>query len=187
MQNANDVILKTVLIIPQLTMKKYAIFLGSIIVGSFFWFGQAQAICPVCTVAVGAGVGFSRYLGIDDAITGLWIGGLTVSMILWTISFFDKKKIHFKWRDAVTTVGYYLLIVVPLHFIDIIGHPWNKIWGMDKILVGVALGSVFFFACERLYNYMKAKNGKAHFPFEKVVLPVSPLVAWSIIFYFLTK
>ena len=34
----------------------------------------AKAICPVCTVAVGAGIGLSRWLGIDDSITGLWIG-----------------------------------------------------------------------------------------------------------------
>ena len=28
---------------------------------------KALAICPVCTVAVGAGIGLSRWLGIDDS------------------------------------------------------------------------------------------------------------------------
>ncbi len=41
----------------------------------FLGANSAQAICPICTIAVGAGVGFSRYLGIDDTIAGLWIGG----------------------------------------------------------------------------------------------------------------
>ena len=34
----------------------------------------AQAVCPVCIVAVGAGLGLSEYLGIDDTIAGVWIG-----------------------------------------------------------------------------------------------------------------
>ncbi|MCX6758247.1 MAG: hypothetical protein NTX14_00895, partial [Candidatus Nealsonbacteria bacterium] len=45
----------------------------------------ALAVCPICTVAVGAGLGLSRWFGIDDSISGLWIGGLIVSFILWTI------------------------------------------------------------------------------------------------------
>ncbi|MBU0546142.1 hypothetical protein KKA13_02710 [Patescibacteria group bacterium] len=169
-------------------MKKIIVFLGAIFLGITGFAGSANAVCPVCTIAVGAGVGFSRYLGIDDTISGVWIGGLTVSLIMWTINWFKKKSINFKYREAITAIGYYLLIVAPLHYIDIIGHPLNKICGIDKILVGVFVGSVFFFGFERLYIYLKKKNGdKAHFPFEKVVLPVSPLVAWSIIFYFLTK
>lgn len=31
----------------------------------------AKAVCPVCIVAVASGVGLCRFLGIDDAITGL--------------------------------------------------------------------------------------------------------------------
>ena len=36
----------------------------------------AHAVCPVCTVAVGAGLGLAEWLGIDDSISGLWIGAL---------------------------------------------------------------------------------------------------------------
>ena len=39
------------------------------------------AICPLCTFAVGAGIGLTQYLGIDDVITGLWIGGFIVSLV----------------------------------------------------------------------------------------------------------
>ena len=37
-------------------------------------------MCPVCAVAVGFGLGLSRWLKIDDAISGLWIGALIVSL-----------------------------------------------------------------------------------------------------------
>ena len=32
----------------------------------------AGAVCPVCTVAVGAGLEGARLLGVDDVITGIW-------------------------------------------------------------------------------------------------------------------
>lgn len=148
----------------------------------------AQAVCPVCTVAVGAGVGLSRYLGIDDTITGLWIGGLTVSMIMWTISWLDRKAIRFLGRKPLVVSGYYGLIVAPLYWMDIMGHPFNTLWGMDKLLLGIIIGSGFFFAGGIWYYRLKAKNnGHSYFPFQKVVMPVSPLVILSLVFYILTK
>ena len=148
----------------------------------------ATAICPICTVAVGAGVGLSRYLGIDDTITGLWIGGLTVSIIMWTIDWLDKKNILFKEGKILTVLAYYAIIIVPLYWTGIIGHPFNKIWGMDKLLIGIIFGSISFFLCGIWYYHIKAQNGgHAYFPFQKVVMPVSPLIILSFIFYFLTK
>lgn len=149
---------------------------------------SAQAVCPICTIAVGAGVGFSRYLGIDDTITGLWIGGLVVSMIMWTINWLDKKNIYFRGRKIITTFGYYALIVAPLYWMDIMGHPFNTMWGMDKLLLGIIIGSVAFFLGGIWYYRLKAKNnGHSYFPFQKVVMPVSPLIILSFLFYFLTK
>ena len=155
--------------------------------GFFFFSGKALAVCPVCTIAVGAGVGFSRWLGIDDTITGLWIGGLTVSLTMWTINWFNKKEFNFKGRDLITVIGYYSLMIIPLYFSSIIGHPYNKIWGLDKLLFGIILGSILFFLGAWSYDLIKQKRGRAHFPFQKVVMPIFPLVVLSIIFYFLTK
>jgi hypothetical protein len=156
---------------------------------SLFLAKQALAVCPICTIAVGAGVGFSRMLGIDDSITGLWIGGLTVSMIAWTESYFDRKNIHFKLRTFVIIIGYYLIVVVPLYFMGMLANPLNAIYGtwVDKLLIGVVVGSVGFWLGAVWYYYMKEKNnGHAYFPFQKVVMPISPLIIMSIVFYLLT-
>jgi hypothetical protein len=169
----------------KINNKIAAIFLAVFL---FLWAGSAQAICPVCTLAVGAGVGFSRYLGIDDTITGLWVGGLVVSMIMWTINWLDKKNIHFKGRKIITTLSYYLLIVVPLYWTGLLGHPLNKIWGIDKLLVGIVIGSLGFFLAGIWYYDLKAKNnGHSYFPFQKVAMPVGTLLILSLIFYFLTR
>ncbi len=153
----------------------------------FLFAKKTLAVCPVCTVAVGAGLGLSRWLGIDDTITGLWVGGFIVSISLWTLNFFKKRQITFWGKKIITPLFYYLITLLPLYYNDITGHPLNILWGVDKFILGVGIGSIFFYFGGMLYEYFKKKNGHAHFPFEKVVMPIVPLIILSIIFYYLTK
>lgn len=151
----------------------------------------AKAVCPVCVVAVGAGLGLSQHLGIDDAITGLWIGGLTVAMIIWTINWLNpkiKNKQAKPWINTLTILIFYALIAWPLATQNFIGHPLNTLWGVDKILLGIGLGSLVFWAMSQLYLYLKKENGgHAYFPFQKVVMPFGALAFFSLIFYLLTR
>lgn len=168
-------------------MKKAIIILSSII-ASFFFVTKVYAMCPVCTVAVAAGVGLARWLKIDDTITGLWIGGLAVSLIMWTNNYLNKKNVNFFGRKILVFIGYYALIVLPLYFTNILGHPLNRIFGIDKLALGIAVGSILFYVGAEWYHYLKDRNGgHANFPFQKVVMPVAPLIIMSVIFYFLTK
>lgn len=153
----------------------------------------AQAVCPVCTVAVGAGVGIAEKFGVDDTIIGLWIGGLTVSLIFWTLDWLNKKNRKSFWAKSLTILFYFLIIILPLFFIKTSGYPiigkeFNKLWSVDKMLLGIFSGSLLFLGGARFYEYLKKKNnGRAHFPFQKVAMPVVPLIIMSFIFYFITR
>lgn len=172
---------------------KNKIYIFSIVITSLFFAKQALAVCPVCTIAVSAGVGLSRWLGIDDIISGLWIGGLIVSLIIWTESWFDKKNIQFKARIVATTLAYYLLTIIPLYFTGLLGAKQNSLlcfcnFYLDKLLLGIIVGSCVFLLSANLYSYLKEKNnGRAYFPFQKVIMPILLLIILSIVFYFLTK
>jgi hypothetical protein len=173
-----------------MNMKKISLILFGVLGLNILFTKQALAVCPICTVAVGAGVGLSRWLGIDDSITGLWIGGLTVSMITWTEDWLDKKNLHFKGRAVVTTMGYYLIVIMPLYFMGMIANPANAIYStwLDKLLLGIIVGSCGFWLGAEWYYELKAKNGgHAYFPFQKVLMPISPLIIMSIVFYLLTS
>jgi len=157
-----------------------------IIIFLLFFAFSAKAVCPICTIVVGAGLSVSRLIGIDDTISGLWVGGLLVSLILWTINFLKKKNINFPLRDVAVFLGYYAIVVIPLCLSHMIGNPFNVIFGIDKLVAGIVLGSIFFYLGAALYNYLKEKNGgKAMFPYQKVVMPILPLIILSIVFYFL--
>ncbi|BFD24867.1 MAG: hypothetical protein JST_000176 [Candidatus Parcubacteria bacterium] len=165
--------------------------IGLLTLAALSWAPAAQAVCPVCVVAVGAGLGLSRRLGIDDSITGLWIGGLTVAMIMWTINWLRLKLGQKKFWPAVkcgTILLFIALIAWPLNTQGFLGHPLNKLWGVDKVLLGTILGGLVFWVMSVLYVYLKKENNdKAYFPFQKVVMPFGALTFFSLIFYFVTK
>lgn len=165
---------------------KIATILALIAITFFSSTTSAHAICPICTVAVGAGLGLSRYLAIDDLITSIWIGGLIVSTILWMIDWLAKKNKKSVLTQIITVVVTYLLVLVPLYWSGIIGHLFNTLWGIDKILLGIILGSVGFFVGAQLHFYLKNKNSdKTYIPFQKVIFPVGILWLLTLIFYFI--
>lgn len=169
-------------------VNRKSVFSCSILLLGLLGSSVAGAVCPICTIAVGAGIGLTSWLGIDDVITGLWIGGLIVSMIMWTIRWLDQKNLYFKGRKILFTVLYYSSVIIPLHYQGYLGHMLNKLWGIDKLILGIVLGSITFFTFSLAYNFLKKHHGnKAYFPLQKVVMPIAPLVLLSIIFYYVTK
>ena len=154
---------------------------------------SALAVCPVCTVAVTACVGLSRYLGVDDLISGVWIGAALMSVSLWTVNWLRKKNINFKYSKIILLLGsvilYYALALIPMFWTGFIGHPYNQYWwGMDKLVIGIIAGSIVFFLSAVLYGFLKKKHGdKPYFPFQKVVQPIVLLAILSGIFYYLLQ
>lgn len=167
--------------------QKLSKFLFFLIIGIFSAnFAFAQPVCPVCVVAIGAGLGFSRWLGVDDLITSVWIGAGLLTLTIWTLHWLYKKNWNFRFSGIVAFVFYYVLTFVPLYWVGIVGHPLNTIFGIDKILFGTIVGTIVLAAGLYLNNFLKIKNnGKQFFNYQKVVVPILALILISIIFYFL--
>jgi len=165
--------------------KNRAIALSAFLLASIILPIKASAVCPLCTIAVGAGIGLSRYLGVDDIISGLWIGGLIVSLIFWTLDWLSKKNVKFRLLPVVVTVVMYAITVIPLKTMNIIGHPLNTLFcGVDRLIFGIGVGSLVFIFAVLLNNLLKKKNnGKVYFPYQKVVVPISSLLIASVIAY----
>lgn len=146
---------------------------------SFFLFAlPVGAVCPVCTVAVGGGVLLSQYLGVDDLIIGIWVGGFILSIGIWTGASIKKK--FFKGQNWLITAFLWLTTVLGLKQVGLIGHPTCKIHGHDKLLSGIVFGTVAFligYFLDWILRRINRKNlGKAIFPYQKIVLPVGWLV-----------
>lgn len=147
----------------------------------------ANPACAVCTVAIGASLSLARSLGVDDCVIGVWAGAMLAMLGYWTMRFFDKRGWYFKGRDAllmavsVAMIGFmYLgeLTYTPM----IIGY----IFYMDSFLFATIIGALTLILGMHLYAWMKARNGgHAHFPFEKVVVPIVLVLLVSLSFHYL--
>lgn len=143
----------------------------------------ANPACAVCTVAVGASLEIARHYGVDDSVVGVWAGALLALLGYWLILWFQKKNWNFWGRDFILMA----ISVGSIGFMYISEITYNPqiigIFYLDPLLFSTILGALTFIYVSKFYQWMKARNGgHAHFPFEKVVLPVAALALLSVWF-----
>ena len=141
----------------------------------------ANPACPICTVAIGAALPITRRLGVPDAVLGVWAGAFLALMGYWIIKFMDVRGWRFWGRNAlvlalsVATIGF--------AYVGTVAYTPCQYFGflnIDALLFGTVVGAILFILTEKAYDWMKQKNGgHAHFPFEKVVLPIVVLAVAS--------
>lgn len=145
--------------------------------------------CAVCTVAIASGLGISRLLGVDDMLIGIWVGAMLLALSQWTVFWLEKKNIKNIFAKILCYAGWYALII-PLYLgkEPSIVFNFSRIFGIDRFIFSIILGSFILFGSVKLYYYLKECNGgKPHFPFEKVVFPIASLFVASFIIYLITK
>lgn len=155
---------------------KYTSFgsLASALIISFV--GTARGVCPACTIAVCGGVEFSRWLGVDDAITGVWVGGLIVSLIMWAIAWLGRSGLL---TVTLVSSALYTAILVPLYWFGMIGREAQTLCGVDRLLFGIIIGSLAFTLGAGLHATFKSRFNRSFFPFQKVVIPLVMLIGVS--------
>ena len=146
----------------------------------------ANPACAVCTVAVGASLEIARRLGVDDGVVGVWSGAFLILIGSWTLKWMDKKGWHFKGRDFIVLVSSVAMIL----FMYISELPYEPkailIFWMDPFLFATITGALVMHYSSEFYQWMKRHNGgHAHFPFEKVVVPVVALCLTAKLFSYL--
>lgn len=162
-------------------MKKFLVYLFS-----FLYAGPVMAnpACAVCTVAIGAGLDVARRFGVPDSVVGLWAGALLALLGYWTLKFMDSRRWHFFGRDVIVMLA--SIAMIGFVYIGVVDYNPVSVCGvliMDPVLFGTLCGALIFILTSKFYQWFKNKNGgHAHFPFEKVVLPVVALALASWLF-----
>lgn len=148
---------------------------------------NALAVCPVCTVAVGAGLEGARLLGVDDVITGIWAGGLTLSMFFWTAGWLGRRGVKNVLLQIVLPFVLFYGLLASVYLMPGVVWMQHSLWGMDKFALGAVVGTVAFYLGARWYAKIKRENGgHAKFAFQKVVVPISFLLVATAIFAIIT-
>ncbi len=146
---------------------------------------QTWAVCPMCTAAVGAGLGVTRFLGIDDTIAGVWIGAVVLSSSLWLASWVKTKDWNLPKKEWLAGSLLYLLLFSTLYLLGIAGNPVNTIFGIDKIVFGVVVGTLIFAFSTKVDHFLRTTNeGQVYVYYQKVILPMLFLSITSFILHF---
>lgn len=155
-----------------------------------------SAHCPLCVGGAAIGLSVARFLGIDDAITGLWLAALLGAASFWLDGYLVKKiKIN---KDilrpalyiilfALTIWSFYALndyVISNFRFYLINKHVGN-IFGVDKLPFGMIVGGAAFYLVDILDNLIIKRNGKVLFPYQRVVVSLGSILILSLAVYLL--
>ncbi|MDR2077989.1 MAG: hypothetical protein LBP39_03410 [Rickettsiales bacterium] len=148
----------------------------------------AAIVCPVCAVVIASGLGVSKLLGVSDCVVAVWFGAMLFALCQLCSNFIDKKNMSkplLKWLVYILT--YSSIIPLYLGASPLLVFNLKTIIGVDEFIFFTAAGSLILFLSSKFYQWMKNKNGKPHFPFEKVVLPIAALVIFSTVINYIYR
>ncbi len=174
-------------------MKKIiGIFLG--IIAPLFFVKNALAHCPLCVGGAVVGLSIARFLGIDDAITGVWLAALTAALAFWTESYLSKKIKFAFWKPTIYLVFFALMIwslyafndwtIANLKFYLINKHA-GLLFGVEKLTFGMIIGGIVFYVVDAIDDFFIKRHGKVYFQFQRVIVPLSSMLILSLFIYYL--
>lgn len=141
-----------------------------------------SAHCPLCVAGAAVGITLTRWIGVDDSITGVWIAALLGASSFWFYSWLLTKKLKFveKYKVVLKPAIYILVFVSTLwsfyKFQLII--RMSQLFGLDKLTFGMVAGGILFY----LIDIIRIKH---YFPYQKIVISLGTMTILSLSIYIL--
>ena len=129
------------------------------------------AHCPLCVAGAAAGVTLTRWVGVDDSITGVWIAALLGAMSFWLSSRLKPifKPFIYLAIFATTIWSFYQFQLV---------IRMSQIFGLDKLTFGMITGGILFY----LVDMIKLKH---FFNYQRITISFGSMAILSLAIYVL--
>jgi len=143
--------------------------------------GRVQAHCPLCAAGAAAGITLTRWVGVDDSITGIWLGAFLGAISFWLYNFLALK---FEKLDKYKQVAKLLLYSTVFATTIWSFYKFNlvirmsKILGLDRLTFGMIAGGTLFY----LVDLIKIKH---YFNYQKIVISLGSILLLSFGMYIL--
>lgn len=144
----------------------------------------ALAHCPLCVAGAGVGLTLSRWIGIDDSITGVWLAAFLGAISFWTETALIKdKELKLTLRPliyigifAATLWSFYKFNLVVKH---------GDIFGIHKLTFGMIAGGILFYLVDVVDDLLIKKYGKVFFPYQRIIISLGSMLLLSVGIYIL--
>lgn len=142
-----------------------------------------HAHCPLCVVGAGAGLTLTRWIGVDDSITGLWVAALLGAISFWTYTWLARRMGGVKsfWFKPLLYVTIFLTTIWSFYKFGLV-ITMEKMYGFDKLTFGIIVGGVSFYLMELLSDLIIKLRQKSLFPYQRLVFSLGSTVALSVVF-----
>ncbi|MBI4153956.1 hypothetical protein HY501_01340 [Candidatus Woesearchaeota archaeon] len=149
----------------------------------FFLLGipAVSAHCPLCTAAVGAATITAQYYGLDASIIGLLVGAFAISTGLWIALKLRRRYVPFQ-LPLIASASFFLTVIpllpvvnsgllpIPALFTGDSGGLLNRVYWIDRFLLGSVIGGLATIGGFALHRKIKSVNQGVLFPFQGVAI-----------------
>lgn len=147
---------------------------------------EANAHCPLCVAGAGVGLTLSRWVGVDDSITGIWIGALLGAISFWGYTALVKKlkKGSMVWLKPAVYLAVFASTLWSFYKFNLVIRM-EKMWGLDKLAFGIIAGGIAFYLVDEINNLAIHLKGKTLFPYQRMVTGLGSIILLSFLDYYL--
>lgn len=147
------------------------------------------AHCPLCVAGAAIGITLTRWIGVDDSITGVWVAALLGASSFWFYSWLLGKKIKQveQYKSVLKPLIYILVFVSTLwsFYKSQLIIRMTQIFGFDELTFGMLTGGILFYLVDIGDNFLIRKAGKVYFPYQRIVFSLGSMVILSLGIYIL--
>lgn len=139
---------------------------------------EVLAHCPLCTAGAGAGLVLSRWLGIDDSITGIWLAAFLGALSLWFSN--SVKKRYVPMQKILIYFLVFASTIWSFYAFNLVSEHAGLIMGIPKLIFGMVAGGLVFYLVDALNCAIKKKRGKVLFPYQPIAFSLGSMLIISL-------
>lgn len=155
----------------------------------------AKAHCPLCTVGAGALAIGAKYIGVDTAVVGIFIGAFALALGLWIAPLLKKQYIPYQQQILVVLI--FLSTIIPItpliqeyRFINLYlfgenGSLLNRSYMFNLFILGVLVGAGLLYIAPHVSAWLKRRRKGVIFPYQGMIITFTLLVVVSLYIQFI--
>lgn len=153
------------------------------IVYKFIFPAIAQAHCPLCVAGAGAGLTLTRWVGVDDSISGVWLAAFLGAISFWSESLIKRRELRPKLRPFIF-IAIFAATIWSFYKFNLVIRM-SQILGLDKLIFGMVVGGVAFYLVDVVDDYIIKRKGKVFFPYQRIIVTLGSMLLLSLAIYIL--
>jgi len=142
-----------------------------------------QAHCPLCVAGAGAGLTLTRWVGVDDSISGVWLAAFLGAISFWSESLIKRRELRPKLRPLIY-IGIFAATIWSFYKFNLVIRM-SQILGLDKLIFGMVVGGVAFYLVDVIDDYIIKRKGKVLFPYQRIIVTLGSMLILSLGVYIL--